>query len=144
MTIETVVGGEYPKEVSKLIEKAKKSIDIVVFDWRWYPNDPGAKCQQMNQTISRAIRRGVAVRAIVNNVFIKSKIINAGGESKILNTGRLLHSKLMIIDGTIIITGSHNYTESAFTKNLELSVILNDLAIKNRFNDYFENLWSVY
>ncbi len=56
--METIIGKEFPQKVIPLIEQAKTSIDIVVFDWRWYPQDPGASVQLFNQAIVRAVRRG--------------------------------------------------------------------------------------
>jgi phosphatidylserine/phosphatidylglycerophosphate/cardiolipin synthase-like enzyme len=48
----------------------------------------------------------------------------------------------MIIDDEIAITGSHNYTQSAFQMNLELSVILDDIETISRFNQFFATLWQ--
>jgi phosphatidylserine/phosphatidylglycerophosphate/cardiolipin synthase-like enzyme len=49
---------------------------------------------------------------------------------------------LIIIDGETVITGSHNYTQSAFCANYELSVILIGMPEKNGFLDFFNGLWN--
>jgi len=139
----TVSGREYPAHVMPLIEKAKKSIDIVVFDWRWYPQDPGASCQLFNQTIIRASRRGVKVRAIANSDEILRILRKEGCEAIRLRTAKLVHCKLMIIDKSIVITGSHNFTQSAFQMNLELSIIIDEGVPNDSFNLFFDNLWSL-
>jgi len=141
--IKAISGREYPKFVIPLIERATKTIDIVVFDWRWYSHDPGATAQQFNQAIIRAIRRGVETRAIANNKDIIRILKQEGCKAAQLRTTKLVHCKLMIIDESIIITGSHNYTQSAFQKNLELSVILDEGIRNEAFNLFFENLWSL-
>ena len=64
--MDTIIGKEFPDKVIPLIDNAKYTIDIVVFDWRWYPQDPGASVQLFNQSIVRSVRRGVKVRAIAN------------------------------------------------------------------------------
>jgi len=38
---EYISGREYPVKVIPLIEQSVKSIKIIVFDWRWYPQMPG-------------------------------------------------------------------------------------------------------
>jgi len=48
----------------------------------------------------------------------------------------------MIIDGKLAILGSHNYTMSAFTKNLELSVVLDDEETLGILGEYFKDLWQ--
>lgn len=139
---EFVNGREFPNKVIPLIESAKRSIDIIVFDWRWYPQDPGATVQLFNQAIIRAARRGVQVRAITNNDEI-NKVLNENGvKSKRIQTKKLMHCKLMIIDENVVITGSHNYTQSAFNMNLELSVIIESPGPIETVNDYFRFLFN--
>ncbi len=140
--METIIGNQFPKKVIPLIEAAKNSIDIIVFDWRWYPQDPGAAVQLMNQTIIRARRRGVRVRAIANSDDIIRILKAENCQAKKLITKSLVHCKLMILDGQKVITGSHNYTQSAFLTNLELSVVLDDALSVAEFSSFFKNLWD--
>lgn len=137
-----LIGKEFPQQVIPLIDLAKKSIEIIVFDWRWYSDDPGAACQLFNQAIVRAVRRGVTVRAIVNNDLILKTLKSVGVYAKKLVTKFLVHCKIMIIDSEVLIVGSHNYTLPAFTLNYEMSVILHDadsaLVAQNFFNNLFK------
>jgi len=142
--ITPIIGKEFPKKVIPLIENAKKTIDIIVFDWRWYPQDPGASVQLFNQAIVRAVRRGVKVRAIANNDEIVRVLNSIGCEAKRLLTEKLVHAKMMIVDDEIVILGSHNYTQSAFQMNLELSVILDNLENTADFSNFFQNLFNNY
>lgn len=142
--MEVIIGSQFPKKVIPLIENAQKTIDIIVFDWRWYPQDPGASVQLFNQAIVRSVRRGVRVRAIVNNNEIVNVLNSVGCDAKKILTKRLVHCKIMIIDDSIVVTGSHNYTQSAFHMNLELSVILDNLDKVSDFSNFFENLFKNY
>lgn len=142
--METIIGKEFPQKVIPLIENAKKTIDIIVFDWRWYPQDPGASVQLFNQAIIRATRRGVNVRAIANNDEIVRVLNQNGCQAKKILTKKLVHCKIMIIDNDIVITGSHNYTQSAFQMNLELSVILNPCEKIAEISNFFTNLYNSY
>lgn len=142
MLLSVVSGSQFPKVVIPLINSAKQSIDIIVFDWRWYPQDPGALCQLFNQAIVRAATRKVAIRAIANNDQIINTLKAVGAEAKRLLTSKLVHCKLMIIDNKIVITGSHNYTQGAFQMNLELSLILHDVSDVVPFTNFFNNLWQ--
>lgn len=139
--METIIGSQFPKKVIPLIEEAKKIIEIIVFDWRWYPQDPGASVQLFNQAIVRAVRRGVKVRAIVNNDEIMRVLKEVGCEAKRLKTSSLVHCKFLLIDDKIAVIGSHNYTQSAFQMNLEVSVISDDSNNILELKNYFQNLW---
>jgi phosphatidylserine/phosphatidylglycerophosphate/cardiolipin synthase-like enzyme len=137
-----ISGRQFPQEVIPLIERAKNSIRIIVFDWRWYPSDPGSSCQLFNQAILRAVRRGVKVQGIANCDEVISFLNREGCFIKRLRTTRLVHCKLMIIDGKVVVTGSHNYTQSAFEMNLELSVILESDEEQVPFVSFFNNLYN--
>jgi len=138
---EAIIGKQFPEKVIPLIEQAKTSIDIVVFDWRWYPQDPGASVQLFNQAIVRAVRRGVKVRVIANNDEIVNVLKQVGCEAKKLLTAKLVHPKMMIIDNETAITGSHNYTQSAFQMNYEISMILHGREEIENLIEFFNNLF---
>jgi phosphatidylserine/phosphatidylglycerophosphate/cardiolipin synthase-like enzyme len=142
MQNEVIIGKEFPDKVKPLIENAKNSIKIIVFDWRWYVNDPGNAVQLFNQTIVRASRRGVKIEAIVNHTDILTPLKENGIQAKKLNITGLVHAKLMIIDDNIVILGSHNYTHNAFVINHEISIILKECNVVKDFNLFFTSLWS--
>jgi len=140
--MDIIIGKQFPNKVIPLIENAKKSIKTVVYDWRWYPNDPGNAVQLFNQAIARAVKKGVKTQAIVNNDSILVSLKEIGVEVKKLQITGLVHAKLMIIDDNIVILGSHNYTHNAFMVNQEISVVLQDCMNINEFNNFFYTLWS--
>jgi phosphatidylserine/phosphatidylglycerophosphate/cardiolipin synthase-like enzyme len=137
-----IIGKEFPKKVIPLIDVAKRSIDIIVFDWRWYSQDPGASVQLFNQAVVRAAKRGVRVRAVVNSDVILNTLLSVGILAKRVKIKNLLHVKLMIIDDEVVILGSHNYTQSAFNVNLELSVILADVGPQLEFINFFNQIYG--
>lgn len=137
-----IIAGDFLKKVMPYIKNSKKSIDIIVFDWRWYANEPSKECQQFNQAIVQSARRGVQIRAVVNSDAVAAPLRSAGVSVKKHLSAHLLHAKIMIIDDQIIITGSHNYTQSAMSANYELSVILEDVENINDFKTFFQNIWS--
>ncbi len=142
MINEIIIGKQFPIKVIPLIDSAKNSIKTIVFDWRWYENDPGNSVQLFNQAIVRAQKRGVTVQAIISNDEILSKLKSVGVAVKKLNVAGIVHVKLMIIDDSVVIVGSHNYTNNAFTINQELSVILNSPDCFLDFDNFFKTLWQ--
>jgi len=142
--IQTISGRQFPKVVIPLIDSAKHSINAVVFDWRWYDQDPSNPVQLFNQAIVRAVRRGVQVRAIANNDRIVRILSDCGIQARKITTLKLVHCKLMTIDNEAVITGSHNYTQSAFQANLELSVCLIKPENISDFLNYFDSLWAKF
>ena len=139
---EIVVSREFPKKVIPLIKQAKQSIDIIVFDWGWYPDEIGEPIQIFNNAIYNANRKGAKVRALVQKRLIHAILSNCNIESKLLHSNKLLHIKLMIIDGKTAILGSHNYTKNAFNLNHEVSIIIKDEKSIGELQTYFNNLFN--
>jgi phosphatidylserine/phosphatidylglycerophosphate/cardiolipin synthase-like enzyme len=140
--IQSIIGREFPDKVIPLINNAQHSIKIIIFDWRWYPNDPASPVQLFNQSLVRAIARGVSVSAIGNNNDIISKLKSVGVQAKKLSVPNLVHAKMMLIDGNILVVGSHNYTQQAFTMNYELSIIVTEQDNLEPYINFFANLWQ--
>ena len=53
----TIIGKEFGPKVIPLIKQARKSIDIIVFDWRWYPDQIGSAIQRFNNAIITASKK---------------------------------------------------------------------------------------
>jgi len=142
-TTQPIIGKTFPDVVIPIIKQAKKSIDIVVFDWRWYPDQVGSTIQRFNNAIINCAKKHIRVRVLTNSNQTQKLLSEFDIKTKKMQSKKLLHTKLMIIDDKIAILGSHNYTMNAFTINFEVSVVLTDPPTIKRFNKYFLNLWSL-
>lgn len=142
MQCESIIAGQFVQKVTPLVAGVRRTLDICVFDWRWYPNDVGSPCQIFNQSIVQAVRRGVRVRAIVNSESVAAQLRAVGVEVKRHVSKHLLHLKMMVLDSETLVTGSHNYTQSAFSANYEMSLILSDGVNLKPAEDFFNALWG--
>lgn len=141
--MDIVIGSDYPKKLIPLLDNAKKNVDIVVYDWRWYADQLAHPVQQFNMAIVRAVQRGVIVRAVVNAHILLPVLTKVGVKVRQLPDRRTLHSKLILIDNKILVIGSHNFTRNAFTSNIETSVILDLPENESRFQSFFNNLYGL-
>lgn len=137
-----LIGSKYADELLDKIETSKKNIDIIMYDWRFYPDNPEHPISQINQALYRAVSRGVIVRAVVNNEIIKNNLDILKIKAKYLKSSRILHSKIVIIDNDILFIGSHNLTRNAVTTNLESSLMVKIPEDETRLRDYFNNLYN--
>jgi len=138
-TITIAIGRDFPKKVIPLIKQAKKSIDIIVYDWYWYANEIGEQIQIFNNAIINAHKKGIAVNVVVKDRKIYEVLKREQIKVKRIKSSKTLHTKLMIIDNRITIIGSHNYTKAAFNINYEASVIIDNETIAQSFKEYFSN-----
>jgi len=138
-----LTNGNYGTILANEITGACETIDIIMFDWRIYPIGYNKKISVINTSLMKAVLRGVKVRALVNSNFTKTQLLKMGVSAKLYEQKNMLHTKLVIIDGKIIICGSHNLTESAMSSNEELSVIFQYRNNDNVFVNYFNNLYPL-
>jgi len=138
-----IISKDFPKVVIPLIDGAKHNIDIIVFDWRFYKDDPGSPVSLFNQSIARACRRGVSVRCLVQNEGVVDRLRELGCDARMLTSKKILHTKLIIIDRLGIIIGSHNYTQHAFSSNHEASIFVKMADEENGLVQYFNNLFGL-
>ena len=55
----------------------------------------------------------------------------------------LMHHKVMIIDGRIVVLGSYNFTASAETKNDENLMVINNPDIAAQFTREFQRVYAL-
>lgn len=139
----TLIGGDYQKEMIKCIDSAVREIDIVTYDWRWYENQPQHPVQQFNLALLRAVKRGVQVRAVLNDDLLLNRLTTLGIRARVLNDRRVLHSKIIIFDRSLLAIGSHNLTRNAFTTNIESSVLVYIPDGETRILEFFDNLYNL-
>ena len=140
--MEAIIGKQFPDKVIPLIEAAKSSIKIIVFDWRWYPQDPGNPVQLFNQALIRAKRRGVEIKVIANIADVIHILKSQGIDAKKLDTQRLVHPKMILIDDEIMVLGSHNFTQNSFTMNFEASILVTGRPELDEFLKFFDNMYN--
>jgi phosphatidylserine/phosphatidylglycerophosphate/cardiolipin synthase-like enzyme len=139
----SIIGSEYAKKVIPLIDQAKKNVDIVVYDWRWYQDDPAHAVQQFNAALVRAKQRGVLVRAVINSPELLPLLTKIGIGARCTRDKRTLHAKFLIIDGQTLVIGSHNFTKNAFGSNVEVSIAVEIPDKVTRLAELFENLYNI-
>lgn len=138
-----IVGADYPKKVIPLLDNAKKNIDLISYDWRWYPNQPGHVVQQFNIALVNAVRRGVIVRAVVNRAELLPVLIKVGIQARVLKDHRTLHAKMLLVDDITLVLGSHNITRNAFGSNIETSLVVSVPDGEGRFKQFFNHLFGL-
>lgn len=138
-----IMGSAFVDRVVPLIAEARSRIDIVIFDWRLYPKQPTHPVSRFTDALKDAGQRNVKVRVLVANDGVKDALNRMGFEAKNLHSQRMMHVKMMLIDKRFAIIGSHNYTQNAFTENLEISLAVDLGNEENELTKYFQQLWPL-
>lgn len=100
------------------------------------------------QALVRAHQRGVKVRVLMDqksqtaNRYVIGVLTDADMAVRQDGKHAIAHNKVMVIDQTVVITGSFNFTNSAETRNAENVLILKspDLALQYRLQ--WQSHWA--
>ncbi len=129
---------EIAPTIVKLIDNTQHSLDIAAFAFT-HPDIANA--------VIRAHQRGVKVRMVMDMVNEREKnslapeLIKAGIPLRVRHKRGFQHSKYLIIDQSIIVTGSFNFTTSADERNAENIVVIRNAAdAEKRFADDYSLL----
>lgn len=131
-------------QIVNAINTADHTLDVAMFTFT--DNDLGA-------AVIAAKNRGVAVRAIIENVsYIGSEysglLSNGIDVRSHANVPYDFHHKYCIIDANAptsnptVVTGSHNWTNSAEDDNDENTLIIHDQLIANQYLEEFSQRFS--
>lgn len=139
---ETLLGSAYASRLVSLFDSAERTIDILMFDWRWYENEPANPMQLVNNALVRAVRRGVVVRAVTSSPAMVSRLLRIGVQARKVNQKGIMHSKCILLDSSVAVVGSHNFSQSAMLSNVETSIVLPDESSVADLSLFFSRLWQ--
>eukprot|EP00741_Cyanophora_paradoxa_P012912 tig00020629_g12468.t1 len=126
---------------ARYLEWTKRTMDICVFT---------ITDDKISNRILDAHRRGVRVRIITDNDKSADRgsdierLADAGIPIKVDKTAAHMHNKFAVLDNSILLNGSFNWTVSAARDNNENIVITDNERIVAQFAREFDALWAKF
>jgi phosphatidylserine/phosphatidylglycerophosphate/cardiolipin synthase-like enzyme len=97
------------------------------------------------ESLVQAQKRGVGVQVLLETRNLgdsrEEDLLRAGVAVRKDDNPYTLHHKVMVIDGTFVITGSYNFTARAWQVNNENLLILQSPALAERYREEILSLW---
>lgn len=151
--IQLVVDEQYFEVAKRMIQEAKSSIRIMMFEMGYYEKHPSSPSNLLIRELIEARKRGVQVEVIleVGEGEGKEKTTERNRETgRILSEGgvrvifdpllRTTHAKWMLVDEELALIGSTNWTYHALTHNHEVSVLVRSKGLAKSLISYFEQV----
>ena len=130
------------QRVVNMFRTCKKTLDLAIFT---FTRDSIA------QAILEAHQRGVKIRCIGDDGNSKVKgsdvrlLASIGIPCKTDNNLRFhMHNKMAIIDNSVVITGSFNWTSQAVNKNQDNILFIEDKNIAGQYTEYYNKIWDSF
>ncbi len=143
-----LVDGEYFRQLTGDLNRARESIDVLMFEIK-LGKSTGNPANRLVADLISAKERGVSVRVRLEQSeqdksltrtnrqaadFLKDHGIFADFDLPNVES----HAKVVLIDGRILYVGNHNWSESALTKNKEVSLRVESPKAITAMRRYFD------
>lgn len=146
--VQLVVDIQYFQVAKKMIQEAKHSIQVMMFEMGYYDRNPNTPSNLLIKELINAKKRGVNVEVMLEvregedrtakRNRHTGKILSEGGVAVIYDSLiKTTHAKLMVVDGKLSLLGSTNWTYPALTNNNEASVLIRSKEVAKALVDYF-------
>lgn len=157
-TVMVINDRDYFPVVINKINEAKKSIHVVMFEMVW-SNSSTTDVAKLGSALVNASHRGVEVKIIFEDghthgfsftrlpYYVEkwsSYFKSNGIQVKVDWSNQTTHDKLVIIDGTIVIVGSTNWSDSALEYNHEADALIENKDVAREYEKYFQTLWNEF
>lgn len=129
--------------IESLIHTTKASIDAALYRFN---------SQQLARVLNEARRRRVRIRLVIDRRRYEGspatrQLLYGCDFSFRLAYGRdgpgsKMHHKFVLLDGSLVLTGSYNWTLASEQKNYENLVILKEPRLLESYRREFEKLWT--
>ena len=133
--------GSNEYKVVNILRTCKKSLDIAIYTFT---------LESIAKAVIEVYNRGIPVRIICDNECEKKstskikKLASVGIVCKTDNSCYYMHHKFAVIDNSVVVTGSFNWSSQAVNHNEENILFYENKNIAQKFTDEFNRLWNIF
>lgn len=149
--IQLVTDAQYFEVAKKMIQEAKTSLRVMMFEMGYYEKHPNTPSNLLIKELIEAKKRGVKVEVILETREGDDRTTKRNRQTgKILSDGgvevtydplfKTMHAKSMVSDGELVLIGSTNWVFSSLTSNNEVSVLIRSKEMARELVDYFNRV----
>ena len=149
--VQLVTDAQYFQVARKIIQEAKSSIQVMMFEMLYYDRYPDSPSNLLIRELINAKKRGVKVEVILEVRKGRDRMSEQNRQTgRVLSTGgveviydplfKTTHAKLMVVDGHLTLLGSTNWTYDALSNNNEVSTLIRSKEVARELIDYFNRV----
>ena len=120
------------------INRANSTVHILIYSFT---------LDSISDALMDAYNRGVELKIVFEKSQLREyseheKLKTAGIDVRNDTNSRLMHNKVMIVDGIIVLTGSFNWSTNAEEYNNENLIIIKSTYVGEIYEEDFEEIWN--
>ncbi len=140
-TVTTTAQTPMETALLSLVNNASSTIDIALY---------GLNRLSIVNALIAAHNRGVTVRVVgdddaaANEYSSFYQMLTDAGITIVTDSSlsQIQHNKFLVVDGTVVWTGSTNFTDTGVTLNANNSIVVTDTTLANVYTTEFEEMWA--
>ena len=151
--IEIVRNEEYERRAVEILSTARHFVYFSTFKAKLTRRPIGYGCNQLLEKIIATKTKKVKINALLEcgpkgksisklNKIIAARLLHEGAKVRYLEGRRIVHAKIILVDGVLLLAGSHNWSEGSLRRNFELSFLIRDNKIVKDVQNFFEREWT--
>ncbi len=151
--VEIITNSGYFPTDRRVLKEAKSSIRLIMFQVvNYYGKYSDSPSNILIKELINAKKRGVNVEVILEigkwpdvnekNRKVGQMLLDSGIKVTYDTMSRNTHAKLLVVDNSITILGSTNWSYFSLTKNNEVSVLLKSKEVAQKLTQYFQSIWE--
>jgi phosphatidylserine/phosphatidylglycerophosphate/cardiolipin synthase-like enzyme len=146
-----ITDGDYFQTAMKMIQEAKSTIHIIMFEMSYYDNRTSSPPNLLIKELMAARKRGVKVEVILDvrekedrstqrNRRTGKMLSDGGVEVTYDSLSKTTHAKVLIADGQTSLLGSTNWTYPSLSSNHEACVLIRSKEVAKELAEYFNRV----
>jgi phosphatidylserine/phosphatidylglycerophosphate/cardiolipin synthase-like enzyme len=146
-----ITDGDYFQTAMKMIQEAKSSIRIIMFEMSYYDNRTSSPPNLLIKELTAARKRGVKVEVILDvrekedrttqrNRRTGKMLSDGGVEVTYDSLSKTTHAKVLIADEQTSLLGSTNWTYPSLSSNHEACVLIRSKEVAKELTEYFNRV----
>jgi phosphatidylserine/phosphatidylglycerophosphate/cardiolipin synthase-like enzyme len=151
---ETVETANYARILLELLQRARRSVHVVMYRISHYPGYQKSLTNEILQGLIDAAARGLDVRVLMDdcafyptsaeaNLEAANYLAYHGVEVRFDDPDETTHAKLVIIDGETTLLGSTNWNYYSLEQNNEVDLAFINLPdVAAPYERFFQSLWQ--
>lgn len=152
--IQIITGDDWAPWFTKAASEAQASLHLTYYMISPYWRGPNATSFNLVKVLASAAQRGLTCRLIIDqpNVAFTTRpfnarageaLVRAGWKVRVMPDARTLHEKIMIVDKSLSLVGSHNISKASATSNYDTSLAIRSIPLAERLHRQFWERWRL-
>lgn len=152
--IQVITGDDWAPWFTRAASEAQASLHLTYYMISPYWRGPNATSFNLVKVLANAAHRGLTCRLIIDqpnvafttrpfNARASEALVRAGWKVRVMPDARTLHEKIMIVDKSLSLVGSHNISKASATSNYDTSLAIRSLPLAERLHRQFWERWRL-